>query len=62
MTDLTLGRTSGKGWLPLPSEVVKVCFLDDETSAPDVFVSCSFITRRHFKTILLMASYYGYKT
>ena len=37
-----------------------IFFLDDETSAPDVFSSCSFIPRAHFKTSLVMVSYYGY--
>ena len=63
MTDLTLGPISGEGkWLPPPSEVFKVCFfLDIKTAAPDVFGCCSFIPRWHLKTILLIASYYGYK-
>ena len=37
-----------------------IFFLDDETSAPDVFSSCSFIPRPHYKTSLVMVSYYGY--
>ena len=34
--------------------------LDDETSASDVFSSCSFIPRAHFETRLVMVNYYGY--
>ena len=36
-------------------------FLDDKTSAPEVFCSCSFILRAHFETSLLMVKYYGYE-
>ena len=36
-------------------------FLDDKTSAPDVFSSCSFIPGGHFETSLVMVSYYGYE-
>ena len=35
-------------------------FLDDKTSAPKVFCSCSFIPRAHFETRLVMVGYYGY--
>ena len=35
--------------------------LDDKTSAPEVFCSCSFILRTHFETGLVMVSYYGYE-
>ena len=37
-----------------------IFFLDDETSAPDVLSSCSFILRAHFQTSLVTVSYYGY--
>ena len=33
-------------------------FLNDKTSAPEVFCSCSFIPRVHFETSLVMVSYY----
>ena len=36
------GRGRGKGKLSF--------FLEDKTSAPDVFSSCSFIPRAHFET------------
>ena len=36
-------------------------FLDDKTSEPDVFSSCSFIPRADFETSLVMVSYYGYE-
>ena len=35
-------------------------FLDDKTSALDVFSSCSFIPCTHFETRLVTVSYYGY--
>ena len=38
-----------------------VFFLEDKTSAPDVFSSCSFIPRAHFKSSLVMVSFYGYE-
>ena len=38
------------------SEVLLIVFLDDKTSAPDVFSSCSFIPRAHFETSLVMVS------
>ena len=36
-------------------------FLDDKTSAPEVFCSCSCISGAHFETSLVMVSYYGYE-
>ena len=42
------------------SEVFLIVFLDDKTSAPDVFSSCSYIPRAHFETSLVMVSFYGY--
>ena len=36
-------------------------FLDDKTSAPDVFNSFSFFPRTHFETSLVMVSYYRYE-
>ena len=35
--------------------------LDNKTSTPEVFCSCSFILIAHFETILVMVSYYGYE-
>ena len=36
-------------------------FLEDKTSAPDVFSSCSFIPRADFEMNLVMVSCYGYE-
>ena len=36
-------------------------FLEDKTSAPDVFSSCSFIPCAHFETSLVIISFYGYE-
>ena len=36
-------------------------FLNDKSSAPDVFNSGSFIPRTHFELSLVMVSYYGYE-
>ena len=36
-------------------------FLEDKTSAPDVFSSCSFIPWAYFETSLVMVSCYGYE-
>ena len=44
-----------------PLKVFLTFFLEDITSAPDVFTSCSFISRAHFETRLVMVSCYGYK-
>ena len=38
-----------------------MAFLEDKTSAPDVFSSCSFIPRAHFETSLVMVSCFGYE-
>ena len=56
---LTLGRTRRDGCHPA-SEVFWSFFLDDKTSAPDVFSSCSFIPHAHCETSLVIVSYYGY--
>ena len=40
-------------------EVFLSFFLEDKTSAPDVFSSCSFIPRAHFETSSVMVSFYG---
>ena len=68
---LTLGRTGmqggggvgggGEGGCHPVSEVFLRFFLDNQTSAYDVFSSRSFIPRTHFEWSLLMVSYYGYE-
>ena len=49
INSLTLGRTRVAG-LPL-SEVLPSFFLEDKTSAPDVFSSSSFIPRTYFEQV-----------
>ena len=49
---LTLGRTT---------KVFLSFFLEDKTSARDVFSSCLFILWAHFETSLVMVSCYGYE-
>ena len=44
-----------------PSEFFLSFFLDEKTSAPDVFTSCSFIPRAQFGTSLVIVSDYGYE-
>ena len=44
-----------------PSKVFLSFFLVDNTSAPDVFSSCSFIPRAHSETSSVMVSCYGYE-
>ena len=56
---LTLGLTRRDRCHPA-SEVFPSFFLDDKTSAPDIFSSCSFIHHVHFETSLVIVSYYGY--
>ena len=61
---LTLGRSrggGGEGWLPPSSKVILIFFLDDKTSASEVFCSSLFIPRAHSETSLVMVSYYGYE-
>ena len=48
-------------WFPLPSDVFLSFLLEEKTSSPDVFSTCSFIPRIHFETSLVMVSYYGYE-
>ena len=36
-------------------------FLNDKTSAADVFISCLFIPHAHLETSSVMVSYYGYQ-
>ena len=51
----------GGGWMPPPHKVFLSFFLEDKTSAPDVFSSCSFIARADFEMSLVMVSCYGYE-
>ena len=51
----------GEGWLPPSSKVILIFFLDDKTSASEVFCSSLFIPRAHSETSLVMVSYYGYE-
>ena len=56
-----------KGWgvvdvtSPLPHKIFLSFCLEDKTSAPDVFSSCSFIPRADFETSLVMVNCYGYE-
>ena len=47
--------------MPPPHKVFLSFFLEDKTSAPDVFSSCSFIPQADFETSLLMVSCYDYE-
>ena len=62
---LTLGRTRGRGGgvndTSPPLQGFLSFLLEDKTSVPDVFNSCSFILRAHFETSLVMVSCYGYE-
>ena len=51
----------GEGWLPPSSKVILIFFLDDKTSASEVFCSSLFIPRAHSETSLVMVSYFGYE-
>ena len=54
-----VGGGGGKGWLLPTHKVFLSFFLEDKTSAPDVFSSCSFIPRANFEVSLVMVSCYG---
>ena len=58
-TTWTVEVQGGSGYHP--HKVLLSFFLEDKTSVPVVFSSCSFISRTHFETSLVMFSYYGYK-
>ena len=62
---LILGRTGGGGGgggrPPPPMRFFLSFFLEDETSAPDVFSSCSFIPPADFETSVVMVSCYVYE-
>ena len=56
---LTLGRTGGgegMGVDATPHKVFLSFFPEDKTSVPEVFSSCSFISRTDFETSLVMVS------
>ena len=55
---LIVGHIRRDGCHPA-SEVFLSFFLDDKTSAPDIFRSCSFIPHEQFETSLVIVSYYG---
>ena len=44
-----------------PLKVFLSFLVEDKTSAPDVFSSCSFIPRAHFESSSVMVSFYGYE-
>ena len=44
-----------------PSNANFKFFLEDQTSAPAVSISCLFIPRTHFEAGLVMVDYYGYE-
>ena len=55
------GRTN-KGGGRMASTLFPSFFLEDQTSASEVFSSCSFIPRTSdFETSLVMISYYGHE-
>ena len=57
----TYKEGGGGGGCHTPHKVFMRFFLDDKTSASDVFSSCSFISRAHFETSLVMVRFYGYE-
>ena len=60
MSQLTVLARSGCPPPPL-HEAFLSFLLEDKTSVPDVFSSCSFIPCVGFETRLVMVSCYGYK-
>ena len=62
VVSFNLGRTRSGGGVGMPPLKVFLSFLlEDKTSAPDVFSSCSFIPRAHFESSSVMVSFYGYE-
>ena len=69
LNKLTLWGTRGV-WMPPPThppppgshkDVFLSFFLEDKTSVPEVFSSCSFIPHTHFEASFMMVSCYGYE-
>ena len=60
LTSDVQGRGGGGVGMP-PLKVFLSFLLEDKTSAPDVFSSCSFIPRAHFESSSVMVSFYGYE-
>ena len=60
---LTLGRTRGLMVAPPPLEVFWVFLLEDKTSAPDVFSSCSFVPLWHsgYKRMVFRPEMWSFK-
>ena len=46
---------------PPPPSVFLIFFLEDKTSALEVFCSCLFILRAHFEKSLVIVRYYCYE-
>ena len=61
MTQNSLHVFLGHNLDATPTKVFLNFFLEDKTSVPDVFSSCSFIPRAHFETSLVMVGCYGYE-
>ena len=51
----------GVGVDATPPKVFLNFFLEDKTSAPDVFSNCSLIPRAHFESSSVIVSFYDYK-
>ena len=60
-TDVQGGGAGGLEVDATPRKVFLSFFLEDKTSAPDVFSSCSFIPCTLFETSSVMVSCYGYE-
>ena len=58
--DVQVGGGGGMGVDATPYKVFLSFFPEDETSAPEVFSSCSFISRTDFETSLVMVSCFVY--
>ena len=69
LNKLTLWGTRGVWMPPTPPppppprshKVFQSFFLEDKTSVPEVFSSCSFIPHTHFEASFMMVSCYGYE-
>ena len=47
--------------MPSPPKVFLSFFLEDKTSVPDVFSSCSFIPNPHFESSSVIVSFYDHE-